>query len=102
MDSCMSLYASGKPYPVKRASDNVGLQMRMGVLFFEYLVVHLGRARFRIYGFYECQFTFPFLSPYFDSDAPYHIPLSSLHPWMPPPPPAPPAEVFEENDEEMA
>ncbi|MED6109062.1 hypothetical protein PIB30_030147 [Stylosanthes scabra] len=90
------------------------LQIRTGVLFFEYPIVQMygapdlratfiwGEPRIRIYGFYDRQFTFPLLSPYFDPDAPYDIPLSSLHPWMPPPPPAPPAEVFEEDDDEMA
>ncbi|MED6152052.1 hypothetical protein PIB30_088274 [Stylosanthes scabra] len=88
--------------------------MRTGVVFFEYPIVQMyeapdhraafiwGEPRYRIYGFYDHQFTFPLLSLYFDSDVPYGIPLSSLHPWMPPPPPAPPTEVFEENDDEMA
>ncbi|MED6173831.1 hypothetical protein PIB30_063378 [Stylosanthes scabra] len=57
------------------------LQMTTGVLFFEYPVVRI---------------------PYFDSYTPYDMPLSSLHPWMPPPPPAPPAGHFEEDDGEMA
>ncbi|MED6184106.1 hypothetical protein PIB30_044234 [Stylosanthes scabra] len=91
--------ASGKSYSDLFPS-NVGLRVvnrRMSSWFSPpYCYIPANEVEYPIVQMYEA----PDLRT---THAPYDIQLSSLHPWMPPaPPPVPPAEVFEEDDDEMA
>ncbi|MED6195577.1 hypothetical protein PIB30_039181 [Stylosanthes scabra] len=77
----MALYAQRtvmKPYPIKRASDNVGLRMGTGIIFYEALTE-------------DAYQTLDFKM--FDPDLPYNHPLSTLCPGdgirHPSPPPEP-------------
>ncbi|MED6217394.1 hypothetical protein PIB30_017241 [Stylosanthes scabra] len=93
-----------KPYPIKRASDNVRLRMGMGVIFYEALtedvyqtwdlfdLIFKGKMRLRVYPIRE-SFRHPVHSTTFDPDLPYNHPLSTLCPGdgirHPSPPPEP-------------
>ncbi|MED6159122.1 hypothetical protein PIB30_039444 [Stylosanthes scabra] len=103
----MVLYAQRtmvKPYPIKRASDNVGLRMGTGVIFYEVLTddvyqtwdsfdtIFKGKMRFRVYPIRE-PFRYPVHSTLFDPDRAYDLSLSTLSPGdgirHPSPPPKP-------------
>ncbi|MED6129374.1 hypothetical protein PIB30_107327 [Stylosanthes scabra] len=95
---------SGETYPVKRASDNVGLRMGTGVIYYEELAddmsetwdvfdsIFRDKLRIRAYPSTE-PFRHPVQSIHFDPDLPYDYPISSMHPdggfLHPSPPPEP-------------
>ncbi|MED6137141.1 hypothetical protein PIB30_062146 [Stylosanthes scabra] len=82
---------SGETYPVNRASDNIGLRIGTGVIFYEELAddmsetwdvfysIFRDKLRIRAYPSTE-PFRHPVQSIHFDPDLPYDYPISSMHP----------------------
>ncbi|MED6115913.1 hypothetical protein PIB30_095216 [Stylosanthes scabra] len=93
-----------KPYSVKRVSDNVGLRMGTGIIFYEHLsddmydtwdvfdTLFRDKLRIRAYPIPE-PFSHPVHSNHFSPDHPYEYPISEMRPdggiRHPSPPPAP-------------